>query len=90
MDPRAEERFEYEVLAVTDEIGIARWIASSHLPSHPNLTYYDGIFVVRLSPDTRDAPYVGRADPISHARVYFKLDSVRRNTPETSMASVDS
>jgi hypothetical protein len=52
MDPLAEERFEYEVLAVTDEIGVARWIASSHLPSHPNVTYYDGIFVVRLSPDT--------------------------------------
>jgi SnoaL-like protein len=52
MDPRAEERFEYEVLAVTDEIGIARWIASSHLPSHPDVTHYDGIFAVRLGADT--------------------------------------
>jgi hypothetical protein len=52
MDSGAEERFEYELLAVTEEIGIARWIASSHLPAHPNVTHYDGIFAVRLSPDT--------------------------------------
>jgi hypothetical protein len=49
-DPAAEERFDYEVLAATEEIGIARWIASSRLPPGP-ATQFDGIFAVRLNGD---------------------------------------
>jgi ketosteroid isomerase-like protein len=46
-------RFEYEILVVTDEIGIARWMASSRFPSDERLVRYDGIFAVRLDDDLR-------------------------------------
>jgi hypothetical protein len=45
--------FEYEILVVTDEVGIARWMASSRLPSDERLVRYDGIFAVRLDDDLR-------------------------------------
>jgi ketosteroid isomerase-like protein len=46
-------RFEYEILVVTDEIGIARWMASSRFPNDERLVRYDGIFAVRLDEDLR-------------------------------------
>jgi hypothetical protein len=46
-------RFDYEILVVTDEIGIARWMASSRFPSDERLVRYDGIFAVRLDDDLR-------------------------------------
>jgi len=46
-------RFEYEIVVVTDEIGIARWMASSRFPSDERLVRYDGIFAVRLDDDLR-------------------------------------
>ena len=52
-DPESEERFDYEVLAVTDEIGIARWMASSSRAARSQITRYEGIFAIRLGPDGR-------------------------------------
>jgi hypothetical protein len=52
-DPEAKERFDYEVLVVTEEIGIARWIASSRHAGHSRISRYDGIFAIRLGPDSR-------------------------------------
>ena len=40
-------RFEYEVIAVTDEVGIARWIASCS--GFDTVTRYEGIFEVKLA-----------------------------------------
>jgi len=39
--------FDYEVIAVTEDVGIARWLATHTYPDR--LMRYDGIFVVRLS-----------------------------------------
>jgi ketosteroid isomerase-like protein len=41
-------RFDYEVLAVTDELGIARWIASAAVPAERQRLLYDGVFAVAL------------------------------------------
>jgi len=38
--------FDYEVLAVTEEVGIARWLATHAYPD--KLLRYDGIFAVKL------------------------------------------
>ena len=41
-------RFDYEVLAVTDELGIARWLASADVPEERRRLHYDGVFAVAL------------------------------------------
>ena len=41
-------RFGYEVLAVTDELGVARWIASADVPAEGRRVHYDGVFAVAL------------------------------------------
>ena len=46
-----EFRFDYEVLAVTAELGIARWIASADIPSEGRRLLYDGVFAVTLDAD---------------------------------------
>src|SRR5207247_5154025 len=43
-----EYRFDYEVLAVTGEIGIARWLASADVPAERRRLLYDGVFAVEL------------------------------------------
>src|SRR5262249_9067310 len=47
-DRETEFRFDYEVLAVTDEIGVARWIASADMPSDGKRLLFDGVFAVVL------------------------------------------
>jgi hypothetical protein len=44
-------RFEYEVLAVTNEVGIARWRASADLPAESRRLLYDGVFAVSQRSD---------------------------------------
>ena len=44
-------RFGYEILAVTREIGIARWMASTAIPAEGRRIHYDGVFAVALGPD---------------------------------------
>jgi ketosteroid isomerase-like protein len=41
-------RFRYEVLAVTAELGIARWIASADVPREGRRLHFDGVFAVAL------------------------------------------
>jgi hypothetical protein len=49
-DPReASVTFGHEVLAVTDTIGIARWLASYTYPQERKILRFDGIFAVALS-----------------------------------------
>ena len=49
LDEREREyRFRYEVLAVTDEVGIARWMASADIPEERRRLLYDGVFEVVL------------------------------------------
>ena len=43
-----EYRFDYEVLAITDELGIARWVASADVPAERRRLLYDGVFAVEL------------------------------------------
>ena len=38
--------FDYELIAVTDEVGVARWVATHTYPD--KLLRYDGIFAVKL------------------------------------------
>ena len=38
--------FDYEVIAVTEEVGVARWLATHTYPD--KLMRYDGIFAVKL------------------------------------------
>jgi ketosteroid isomerase-like protein len=40
--------FDYEVLAVTGEVGIARWMASADFPDEGRRMIYDGVFAVVL------------------------------------------
>jgi hypothetical protein len=40
--------FGYEILAVTAEIGVARWIASVTVPAEGRRLLYDGVFAVAL------------------------------------------
>jgi hypothetical protein len=47
--PASPVTFDYEVLAVTESVGIARWIASHSYPSEGKLIRYDGIFEVALN-----------------------------------------
>ena len=50
IDPHeANVQFDHEVLAVTDAIGIARWIASYTYPRERKIVRYDGIFAVSLT-----------------------------------------
>jgi hypothetical protein len=42
-------QFDHEVLAVTDTIGIARWMASYSYPREGRIVRYDGIFAVSLT-----------------------------------------
>jgi hypothetical protein len=44
-------RFDYEILAVTEEIGIARWMASAARPAQGRRLHYDGVFAVALGAD---------------------------------------
>jgi ketosteroid isomerase-like protein len=44
-------RFDYEVLAVTDDVGICRWIASADVPAEGKRVLYDGVFAVVLEGD---------------------------------------
>jgi hypothetical protein len=46
-----ELTFDYEVLVVTEDIGIARWMAADRKPPHAAHTFYDGVFAVRLTAD---------------------------------------
>jgi len=39
--------FDYEVIAVTEEVGVTRWLATHTYPD--KLLRFDGIFVVRLA-----------------------------------------
>jgi hypothetical protein len=47
--PETEVQFGYEVLAVTEAIGIARWMASHTYPRERKIVRYDGIFAVSLT-----------------------------------------
>jgi ketosteroid isomerase-like protein len=47
-DRETEFRFDYEVLAVTEEIGIARWMASADFPADGRRLLFDGVFAVIL------------------------------------------
>jgi len=46
-------RFEYEILSVTPEVGIARWWASFVRVPHRLQTKLDGISLISLGPDCR-------------------------------------
>jgi hypothetical protein len=48
-DRETDYRFDYELLAVTDELGIARWMASADVPDEGRRLLYDGVFAVALS-----------------------------------------
>jgi ketosteroid isomerase-like protein len=50
-DRETDFRFAYEVLAVTDELGIARWMASASVSSEQRRLLYEGIFAVALGED---------------------------------------
>jgi hypothetical protein len=50
--PDTTVQFGYEVLAVTEAIGIARWIASHTYPPERKITRYDGIFAVSLTEES--------------------------------------
>jgi ketosteroid isomerase-like protein len=50
-DRETDFEFAYEVLAVTDELGIAHWMASASVPSEHRRLLYDGIFAVALGED---------------------------------------
>jgi ketosteroid isomerase-like protein len=41
-------RFDYEVLAVTEDLGVARWMASAAVPARGVRLRYDGVFAVAL------------------------------------------
>jgi len=41
-------RFDYEVLAVSEELGIARWLSSVDVPGEGRRLLYDGVFAVAL------------------------------------------
>ena len=41
-------RFRYEVLAVTADLGIARWIASADVPREGRRLHFDGVFALTL------------------------------------------
>lgn len=57
-DPRAEPvTFDYEVIAVTDTIGVARWLATHSYPSEGKRFRYDGIFEVALDGDGRSTSF---------------------------------
>jgi hypothetical protein len=45
----ATATFDYEVIAVTDEVGVARWLATHTYPD--KVLRYDGIFTVTLTGD---------------------------------------
>jgi hypothetical protein len=47
-ETETDYRFDYEVLAVTDEGGICRWIASADVPADGKRLLYDGVFAVVL------------------------------------------
>ena len=47
--PASPVTFDYEVLAVTESVGIARWIASHSYASEGKLIRSDGIFEVALN-----------------------------------------
>jgi hypothetical protein len=46
-------QFGYEILAVTQEVGIARWWASFVIVPHGLQTKLDGIFLITLDGDSR-------------------------------------
>src|SRR5437867_2845770 len=50
-DRETDFRFDYEVLAVTRELGIARWMASASVPSERRRLLHDGVFAVALAED---------------------------------------
>jgi hypothetical protein len=43
--------FDYEVIAVTGEIAVTRWLATNSYPSKGKRFHYDGIFEVALNGD---------------------------------------
>jgi SnoaL-like domain len=45
--------FAHELLAVTDTIGIARWMASYAYPREGRLVRYDGVFAFSLNDESR-------------------------------------
>ena len=52
IDPRDEDvRCDLEILAVTEDIGFARWIASFTYPEDRKVVRFDGVFAVSLSSD---------------------------------------
>ena len=51
-DPPADRvTFEYEVIAVTDAVGVSRWMATHSYPDDRKLFRYDGVFEVALDGD---------------------------------------
>jgi ketosteroid isomerase-like protein len=54
IDPREEDvTFAHELLAVTDTIAIARWMASFAYPREGRLVRYDGVFAFSLNDESR-------------------------------------
>jgi len=49
--PATPVPFDYEVIAVTETIGVARWLATHSYPSDGKRFRYDGIFEVALDGD---------------------------------------
>ena len=51
MDQSGPATCDFEILAVTEELGFARWLATYTYPAKRQRVRYDGVFVVRLTPD---------------------------------------
>ena len=49
--PASPVTFDYEVIAVTDAVGVARWLATHSYPQEGKRFRYDGIFEVALGGD---------------------------------------
>jgi ketosteroid isomerase-like protein len=49
--PATPITFDYEVIAVTDRVGVARWLATHSYPEDGRRLRYDGIFEVVLDGD---------------------------------------
>jgi len=50
-DPDEVAEMRYEVIAVTPEVGVARWLASHTVPRERRVHRMDGVFVVTLTDD---------------------------------------
>ena len=50
-DPDEVAEMRYEVIAVTPEVGVTRWLASHTNPREKKRLRYDGVFLVTLTAD---------------------------------------